>query len=148
MSLRAFWNRRSQFKSIIAAHSSMTVNRYFRLMLLASIDMSTSLPLSLYGIYINNVGIPLVPYVSWENIHFDFGRVNQIPAFFWRGDRAFLISVELDRWVYPFCALLFFGLFGFAEEARKHYRIAYLAILEPFGLPRSRKRLVAEVLLS
>ncbi|OAX32937.1 hypothetical protein K503DRAFT_869871 [Rhizopogon vinicolor AM-OR11-026] len=39
----------------------------------------------------------------------------------------------MTQWLFPACALMFFALFGFANEARKHYRLAFLWISERFG---------------
>lgn len=34
------------------------------------------------------------------------------------------MSLEMSRWLIIACGLIFFGFFGFADEARKHYRLA------------------------
>lgn len=98
--------------------------------------MACTVPLTAYSIYINNDGVTLEPWVSWSNVHYNFSFVEQIPALVWRSNHAFLISVELGRWIYPCCAIIFFLLFGFAEEARRHYRMAFSAIAK--RIDRSR----------
>ncbi|KAL0952925.1 hypothetical protein HGRIS_007139 [Hohenbuehelia grisea] len=121
LTLRCFWIRRVQFGQLIASNPNMNMSRYFRLMLLAVMDILCTLPLGIYSIYISTHGIPLAPWISWEETHFDFGRVATVPAIFWRSDKSFEIAVELTRWIYVFSAFLFFALFGFASEARKNY---------------------------
>ena len=91
-------------------------------MLLALFNMSLTVPLSVYSIYLNSHGIQLAPWISWENVHYDFSRVEFVPSVIWRSIPAFNTSVELTRWLFPLSAFLFFALFGFASEAQKQYR--------------------------
>lgn len=133
LTLRAFWKRRVQFNELLSSTNSMTVNRYFRLMLLACLEMMLTIPLSAYGIYINTYGLSLAPWVSWSDTHYNFSHVEIAPAVLWRTSKMFTVQVELDRWIYPCSALLFFALFGFAQEARRHYRAAFWWVAGKFG---------------
>ncbi|GJE89168.1 STE3-domain-containing protein [Phanerochaete sordida] len=133
MTLRAFWIRRVQFRALLASSPSLSLSRYFRLMLLSSLEMCLTVPLAAYSIYVNTHGVPVAPWISWADTHYDFWRVLQIPAVFWRADAQAVAAYEMGRWVYPCAAFLFFGLFGFAEEARRHYRAAFWCIVRPFG---------------
>ncbi|KAI0668933.1 putative fungal pheromone GPCR, STE3-type [Trametes maxima] len=133
LTLRAFWIRRMQFQDVLSRSASMTVSRYFRLLLLACIDMACNVPLTVLNMYINNDGVNMSPWVSWANTHYNFSHVEQIPALFWRQNRAFVVSAELGRWIFPCCALIFFALFGFAEEARKHYSAVFWAVAKRLG---------------
>ncbi|CCM02272.1 uncharacterized protein FIBRA_04357 [Fibroporia radiculosa] len=147
LTLRAFWRRRAQFSELLAANSSMSTSRYFRLMLLCCVEMACTVPLSAFSIYINNMDDPIQPYVSWANAHYNFSFVEQIAAIIWTSNRASYISVELSRWIYPFSAFLFFALFGFAEEARRHYRMAFWAIAKRLGYrqPPQKKLLLGSL---
>ncbi|KAF8884497.1 STE3-like pheromone receptor [Infundibulicybe gibba] len=133
LTLRSFWQRRIQFNQLASSNSSMNTSRYVRLMLLALVDMMFTVPLGIYTIYIGTKGVGLAPWISWEDTHFNFARVKLVPALFWRSDPAFQTSVELTRWLPVFCAFLFFGLFGFASEAQKHYRLAFWWVAKRFG---------------
>jgi hypothetical protein len=118
----------------------MSISRYFRLMLLSCLEMGLTTPLGIYSIYINVAGKAVQPWISWSDTHYDFSRVLQVPAIFWRANRQATIAYELGRWVYPCAAIIFFCLFGFAEEARRHYRAAFWWMVKPFGLrPRVTK---------
>ncbi|KAI0830080.1 putative fungal pheromone GPCR, STE3-type [Trametes gibbosa] len=139
LTLRAFWVRRMQFRDILSKSSSMTLSRYFRLMLLACIDMACNVPLTVLNMYINNDGVQMSPWVSWANTHYNFSHVEQIPSILWRSNRAFVVSAELGRWIFPCCALIFFGLFGFAEEARKHYSATFWSIANRFGYKKPER---------
>lgn len=133
-----------QFRDVISKSSSMTVSRYFRLLLLACIDMTCNVPLTVLNMWINNDGVNMDPWVSWANTHFEFWHVEQVPGFVWRANRAFTVSAELGRWIFPICAIIFFLLFGFAEEARRNYTALFWAIAKRFGFskpePRSPKQ--------
>jgi pheromone a factor receptor len=133
LSLQAFWMRRVQLNDMLSKTSSMTIGRYVRMILLSLCEMICTIPLGAYCMYFNTHRVPLVPYVSWANIHYDFNRAELVPAVEWKSDRSFQISVELNRWIYPVCAFLFFALFGFSEEARKNYRLVFCYIAKRLG---------------
>lgn len=94
-------------------------------MLLALFNMTLTVPLSVFSIYLNSHSIQLAPWISWENVHYNFSRVEFVPSIIWRSIPAFNTSVELTRWLFPFSAFLFFALFGFASEAQKQYRMLF-----------------------
>lgn len=133
LNLRSFWRRRIQFAQLLSSNIPMNVSQYLRLMVLSVVDMMFTISLSIFTICIGTQGVTLEPWVSWSDTHFNFGRVGIVPSIIWQGDRAFRISVELTRWSPVLCAFLFFGLFGFANEAQKHYRLAFWWVAKPFG---------------
>lgn len=129
-----FYKRRIQFTQLMSSSKAMTSGRYLRLMVLALIEMMCTIPIGIYSIYIDNKGVTLEPWTSWANVHFGFSFVSQIPAVVWRSDPAFRTSVELTRWLFPVCALLFFALFGLQGEAWRHYVQAYWRVAKIFGI--------------
>ncbi|KAJ6470316.1 putative transmembrane pheromone receptor [Mycena sanguinolenta] len=133
LTLRAFLQRRAQFSQFLSLNSGLTTTRYFRLMALASVELFISLPIVTYALYLNISHSPIEPWISWSNVHADFSTVLQVPAIIWRADRHSQASVELTRWTGVIGALVFFAFFGFAAEARKHYRLAFCAIVKPCG---------------
>ena len=102
-------------------------------MLLALFNMSLTVPLSVFSIYLNSHNIHLAPYISWEDVHYDFARVEFVPTVIWRSIPAFNTSVELTRWLFPVSAFLFFALFGFASEAQKQYRSIFRSCQKALG---------------
>ncbi|KAJ7753183.1 pheromone A receptor-domain-containing protein [Mycena metata] len=134
LTLRAFLHRSAQFAQFLSASAlTPTPNRYFRLMALASLELLLNLPLASYGLFLTASRSPIAPWVSWANTHADFARVQQVPALFWRSDKHTEATVELSRWAGVVCALAFFAFFGFAAEARKHYRMAFWAVGKRVG---------------
>jgi len=103
-------------------------SRYFRLMALASIDMFGSIPLATYFI-VSNATHGVVPWKSWADTHSDYSRVVQIPSFMWKNDPLVAEGLEMYRWLLVACAFVFFAFFGFADEARRHYRLAYTSLV-------------------
>ncbi|KAG2131856.1 pheromone receptor [Suillus cothurnatus] len=135
LTLRAFTRRRAQFGDFLKSRTSLSVNRYFRLMALATMELLFTTPISAYGIYINIADNPLEPWKGFADAHFNYSRVGQYPSVIWRLNRLTIVSTELTRWSLVFCAFSFFVFFGLADEARKNYRKAFWAIAKFFGFP-------------
>ncbi|KAJ6487458.1 pheromone A receptor-domain-containing protein [Mycena vitilis] len=153
LSLRAFTKRRAAFAQFLApppspnspysaASSSssalpgLTASRYLRLMALSFTAVLLTTPLGILAIALNATATPVSPWRSLSGTHFDFARVEQVPAFMWRGARLVQVGVEFTRWTAPLTALVFFAFFGFAVEARKQYARALAVVGTPFARVR------------
>ncbi|KAG9310932.1 STE3-domain-containing protein [Chiua virens] len=126
--------RRAQFKEFLSANRSLSSSRYFRLMGLAGVEMLFTVPLGCWSIYINLTTSTVEPYVNWDSAHANFGTIEQVPSVVWKQDSLSVASIETSRYGAVFCALLFFVFFGFADEARKNYRLAYTSVAKRVGL--------------
>ena len=133
LTIIAFYKNSSQFNALLSSNGNFSSNRFIRLMCLASIEILFNIPLAIYGISLQS-RFPLNPYISWENVHFDFSHVQEIPSVIWRGVYLEEVSLELPRWTVIFCAFVFFVFFGFADEARKNYRYAFQSVAKRVGL--------------
>ncbi|KAJ8515210.1 hypothetical protein ONZ45_g7353 [Pleurotus djamor] len=133
LSLRSFIRRRVQFNQFLASNKSLTAGRYFRLMALATTELLLTIPLAIFVIWINTVSSPIGPWISWEDTHFHFSRIEQIPAVLWKHNPRFVLGIELTRWSTPACAFVFFAFFGFAAEAKRNYARAFWWCVKPFG---------------
>lgn len=134
LTLRSFARRRLEFSQFINSNnSSMTISRYFRLMALAMSAIFLTVPLGIFTIWLNATAQPIGPWRSWSDTHFDFSRIEQIPAVIWQSSHIFVIAMEFTRWIVPICAIVFFAFFGFADEAKKNYRKVFWAIAKPLG---------------
>ncbi|KAG8835259.1 a-factor receptor [Serendipita sp. 399] len=133
--VRAFLQRRSTFNELLKSHStSLSVNRYIRLMALASIEVLFVFPISLY-IYVRNViKVPPRPWVSWGYVHSNFSRVGYISRFLLDLQPETAVLMKLSRWCMPFSAILFFLFFGMASETRKQYRRGFEKALQTVGI--------------
>lgn len=132
MSIKAFYKRRAQFKELLSSNNNLNSNRYFRLMCLAGIEMLGTIPIGSYGLYLN-VSAGINPWKGWADVHFHFSKVSQFPALQWRAVPNLVTSLELSRWSVVFCALVFFGFFGFADEAKKNYRLVVTTVAKRMG---------------
>jgi hypothetical protein len=120
-----FWKSSQQLNEMMGSIKSPHQNRYIRLIALSSVQIFCGLPMTAYAIYFNARVIPLNPWISWDDTHFDYSFVGQYPADVWRTNSAASSALELNRWYFVGSAFIYFAFFGFAEEARKHYRMAY-----------------------
>ncbi|KAI0053512.1 STE3-domain-containing protein [Auriscalpium vulgare] len=128
-----FWKRASQFKDIVSSNRNLNQNRYLRLIALSTTEMVCTIPLSVYSLYLNSHVFSISPWLGWADTHFDFGRVGQFSDVQWRMDPVEQAAIELSRWLIVFCAFAFFAFFGFADEARKHYLLAYASVCNKVG---------------
>ena len=133
-SIMAFNTSRTQFNELLSGHSNLNSGRYVRLMCLAGIEVLCTVPMGSYMLYRNSQSDPINPWISWEKVHRRFSRVDNVPAFAWRSDPYVAGSLELTRWLCVICAVIFFAFFGFADEARKHYRSAMQSITKRVGI--------------
>jgi pheromone a factor receptor len=131
--IKAFYLRSVEIKTVLSTNSSITFHRYFRLMGLATVDLLITIPFTTFIIYANLKFGKLAPWISWEDTHVTFSRVDQIPAHFWRNDPVAQFAMEFTRWSVVACGFVFFMFFGFADEARRNYRKAYACLASRLG---------------
>ncbi|KAF9555103.1 fungal pheromone STE3G-protein-coupled receptor [Agrocybe pediades] len=134
LTLRAFMKRRAQFSQFLSSTTSLSVDRYFRLICLATTEIFLTVPISTYTLYLNITSKPIYHWVSWSDTHFDFYIIDVYPAKLWQSNSVFASILEVDRWSVVICAIIFFAFFGLAEEARKNYKAAYRFIARRLGL--------------
>lgn len=132
LSIKAFYKRRTQFKELLSSNNNLSSNRYFRLMCLAGIEVIGTVPMGIYALVVN-VEAGVSPWKGWADTHYDFSKVGQFPAIQWRMNPTLVKSLELSRWSVVGCAIIFFGFFGFADEARKNYRAAVATVAKRMG---------------
>ncbi|KAJ7482126.1 pheromone B alpha 1 receptor [Mycena galericulata] len=132
-SIKASYHRRAEFKELLSLHNNLNLNRYVRLMLLASTDLFITTPLACWVLWVN-VGVNgLSPWISWKDTHSNFSRVERIPGILWRADPLIVASLETLRWATVACALIFFAYFGFADKAIESYRSAFFTVTARLG---------------
>ena len=125
LNIRLFWKSSRQFKGILFSNKIPHQNLYIRLIALCSTQIFCSLPMTIFPIYFNARVAPMFPWISWDDTHFNYSFVDQIPSVVWRASAATETALELNRWFLVLSAFLYFAFFGFAEKARENYRLAY-----------------------
>jgi pheromone a factor receptor len=104
-------------------------------MCMAGAEILATVPLATYFIVMNLTStLGVQPYKGWADTHSYFNRVDQFPAILWRSDPKTARALEMARWLVVVCAAIFFIFFGFADEARKHYRLAFQTLVKTVGL--------------
>ncbi|XP_006456324.1 STE3-type pheromone receptor [Agaricus bisporus var. bisporus H97] len=134
LSIRAFYKTRAQSKAILSVYSNLTPGRYLRLIALASCEILCTVPLGAYALYLNLASDAMHPWISWQDTHSGYSRVDQTPSLIWRSIPLQQSSLELSRWLVVVCAIIFFAFFGFADEARKNYRSAASSVAKFVGV--------------
>jgi pheromone a factor receptor len=133
LTIRAFYIRGVEIKTVLSTNSTITFNRYFRLMALAAVDLLFTIPFTAFIAYANLKYGKIAPWISWEDTHSGFSRIDQIPAHLWRRDPVGQVAMEFSRWSIVACGFVFFMFFGFADEACKNYRKAYACLASRLG---------------
>ncbi|KZV72322.1 STE3-domain-containing protein [Peniophora sp. CONT] len=127
-------NRAVQFAEFASSNAKLNQGRYMRLMFMTSIVLTISFVDSIQVIY-QNARTPLFPWISWADTHADFGFVGQTL----RKDTpsAAVVTLELQRWMPVISSFVFFAFFGFADEARLHYRKVYSSLAQTVNFSHS-----------
>jgi pheromone a factor receptor len=136
LTIYSFIKREHQFSQIMSSNINLNRSRYFRLIVLSSLEILGTVPLSIYWI-VYNVRLGVQPWVSWDDTHSNFSRVPQVASVIWKNNHTFVVGLEGFRWSLVACAFVFFGFFGFADEARQHYRLVYTSLASRIGLTTS-----------
>lgn len=119
---------------MLSLNSTFTLSRYFRLMGLAMVEICATTPLSIFIIWLNASAAPVGPWISWADTHYNYSRIEQIPAVLWQQNHLTVVSLELSRWLNPLCSFVFFAFFGFASESLKNYRLAWTWVTKGLGV--------------
>lgn len=132
LSIKAFYERRTQFKELLSSNANLSSSRYFRLMCLAGMECIGTVPMGVYALVLN-VKAGISPWKGWADTHFHFSKVGQIPFILWSLNPDLVKALELSRWDVVACAFIFFAFFGFADEARKNYRAMVATVAKRVG---------------
>ena len=123
--------RRYQFiKLLESSQSALTTSRFLRLIALAVTQIAFSLPVVIYIFVIVCQTRPNA-YVSWENVHYDFGQITMYTDRLWSealattGGPSTARVYELTYWTPGIGAYLFFLFFGMGEESITGYRACW-----------------------
>ncbi|KAJ7768128.1 putative fungal pheromone GPCR, STE3-type [Mycena maculata] len=121
-----FFRRRLTFARHLQAASSLTPSRYFRLMAMALAQMMWATIVTAADMAFT-LRPGLRPWISWANVHSDFGRVGVFPTAFIPAQT--LLVSYLIWWTVPLSALLFAAFFAFGEDAKREYSACWHAVV-------------------
>ena len=126
---------RQKLKAVLKSSPNITTGHYFRLMATCMVEIAFTVPLGVYSIVLNASG-GLIPYQSWENIHWGFSRVGQYPIVVLQSIPNSVLALESSRWSYVFCSFVLFMFFGWGREMREGYHRAFQIFTRYTGVTR------------
>ena len=137
MNIYLFYTRERRFRQLMLA-TGLNRNRYVRLMAVSAAEILGTIPLGTLFM-VKNAKLGVNPWRGWAYTHEHYSVVYQVPASIWKNEATTgdVFALEMFRWSLVLCAFIFFALFGFADEARRHYRSVYASIVSRIGYPRS-----------
>lgn len=109
-------------QDFIGTRSYESVNsrtQWIRLGALLIFESFVSLGVSIWNIFQGFQGGPLQPWVSWDWVHSDFDRIDQIPAVFL--SQANHNTLWGSEYLLPTCGFVFFCLLAFSRESMRAY---------------------------
>ncbi|CAL1697578.1 unnamed protein product [Somion occarium] len=124
--LYALYKRHRQIKQVLLA-SNVDMQHFYRLIAMAVIEMCSTVPLCLWSLV--TCVESYYPWNGFADLHLDFDRIERYPALLWITIGEY--STLEDQWFSVGCGLIFFGIFGFTQEARNKYR-------QLLGLPATK----------
>jgi pheromone a factor receptor len=131
MNIYFFYMYDRRFRQLMSS-TRLNRNRYIRLMAISATEILGTIPLgTVYIVKTAKLGVD--PWRGWAHTHEHYSAVYQIPASIWKNNPDSVFGLEMYRWSLVLCAFLFFALFGFADEARQHYRHVYTSIASRIG---------------
>lgn len=132
------YKRKREMDEILPANGLINRSRYLRLMALASIDVLGCIPLGAY-VLVRNVMRGVKPWTNWDDMHRDYSSVQQYPSAYWKSVPDIVTRLEFYRWMLVVAAFIIFALFGFADEARQHYRLVFTWLVTKTGPDKSKQ---------
>ncbi|KAF9257021.1 fungal pheromone STE3G-protein-coupled receptor [Marasmius fiardii PR-910] len=115
--------------------NSLDKHRYWRLMIVSTVAGLVSISVSSFFLSLDSK-FPLHPWISWEDTHAGFSRVDMYPALIWKN--SILSGHAYTRWIDVLCAFLFFATFGTSREAIRNYRAAFRTVCSWLRLERKK----------
>ncbi|KAF8468713.1 pheromone receptor [Russula ochroleuca] len=128
----AFYKCQRRFSRIMIHSQGLSRGRYVRLIALSATEILGTIPFGTYFI-VTNAEMGVQPWKSWADTHSNYSEVNQVPSIVWENDPYLAGALGIFRWSLVACAFIFFAFFGFADEARQHYRRVYMSISSRIG---------------
>ncbi|GJJ09331.1 hypothetical protein Clacol_003553 [Clathrus columnatus] len=144
LALRHFFHRRVIFSSILkSSNSTLSQTHYFRLMALAIVECLWDTGLNSWVLSLN-IKAGLRPWISWENVHVDFSRIDQIPWILIPESQ--VRNIVIPWWILPISAIGVFFFFAFGAEAKADYLSAWKFIkTKIFRRPDAKRRSIGDL---
>ena len=131
--MRVFIKQHKELNEVLTNESSkVNYSRFYRAFALTSVDILLTIPLSIIVIYLDAVVQgPVLPWTGWSDIHYNYSRVDTVPAFVWRNPVFarnhptplpwLRFYFAWNQWVYVFCTFVFIAIYGTTGEVVRYY---------------------------
>lgn len=137
LSLRALIKRQALAEEFLdCTDSDLKADRhfYFRFMCFSGVELVIAFPLGLYLLLHQAINEHVFPWISWEDTHSNFDRIDQYPAIFITSIFNGKVVQGVMLWSVPCLSYLFFLFFGFGPQQVKQYKRWFYVLLKPFGI--------------
>lgn len=112
-----------------------TTSWYFRLVFMAILECCATVPMAVVNIYLTyNHKDNIYRYKGFGDLHLRFDRVDQYPLAIWLQFPSLVGDFVHRDATWTGCALAYFLIFGFTQDARKHYATAITFVLRALHL--------------
>ncbi|KAG1762809.1 GPCR fungal pheromone mating factor [Suillus placidus] len=113
-----FMRRRITFAHHLdASRSGLTTSRYFRLMLMAVVEMIWNIVVTSYTLWFST--LDLRPWTNWDDVHSNFSRIDLYATAF--TPQIVITNFYLIWWVVPASTFIFVAFFAFGKDAVDEY---------------------------
>ncbi|KAG2154384.1 GPCR fungal pheromone mating factor [Suillus bovinus] len=113
-----FARRRSTFARYLdTSRNGLTIFRYFRLMLLAVVEMIWNIMVTSYTLWFSAMDIR--PWTNWADVHWNFSRIDLYPTAFM--PKIVITHYYLAWWIVPASTFIFVAFFAFGKDAVNEY---------------------------
>ncbi|KZV66748.1 STE3-domain-containing protein [Peniophora sp. CONT] len=143
--VRTYYRQRKDINSFLRSNTSVSRTNYFRILVLASLDIMLTLPIGIVNITLNVVqplSVDEFPfYPGWTFLHTDWEPVGFSYTELQADGTSELALNYFVQWTSPVLAFVIFSLFGVSPEARASYWRIICTIGKWFGwkpTPRAR----------
>ncbi|VDB87017.1 unnamed protein product [Peniophora sp. CBMAI 1063] len=123
--VKTFYHHSRDIDQFLRSNNSVSRTNYFRILILASIDILLTLPIGTVTLILTIKGLlpsgPIPFYFGWTNDHTDWQPPSLLYAQLVSGGTLTVTIRYFSQWTSPFLAFVIFGLFGVTSEARASY---------------------------
>ncbi|KAG8811081.1 a-factor receptor [Serendipita sp. 399] len=126
---------RKEVANMFSLSRRHNASQYYRLLAITLVLTLIHLPLVLRGLIINVVDYEVYPWISWDDTHSNYMRIQYISRFMLGTMPTSTVSnLSLAYWAVALCGYIYFALYGTGAEALAQYKQAILYIPRRLGL--------------
>ncbi|KAH7924990.1 fungal pheromone STE3G-protein-coupled receptor [Leucogyrophana mollusca] len=118
-----FMRRRITFaRHLESSRNGLTTTRYFRLMLMAVVEMVWNILVTSYTLWFSMLGAR--PWTNWDDVHSNFSRIDLYATAF--TPQIVITNYYVVWWVVPASTFIFVAFFAFGKDAVDEYKACFV----------------------